>query len=151
MIKGEMKRTIIVEIISFLFVFLFVYAAVVKLVDYDAFVTQIGSSPILPGNLRFFLAFFIPVLELVAAFLYFFPPLRKQALWLSAGLMAAFTGYVFAILELAPHVPCSCGGVLESLGWTEHLVFNIFFLVLALGGIIIYVEEETHFQKQANA
>ncbi|MEG0917288.1 MAG: hypothetical protein RSF68_09775, partial [Myroides sp.] len=36
----------------------------------------------------------------------------------------AFTVYIFLILNYSPFVPCSCGGVLEDLGWWEHLWFN---------------------------
>jgi len=38
--------------------------------------------------------------------------------------MTAFTVYIFLILNYSPFVPCSCGGVLEDLGWWEHLWFN---------------------------
>ncbi|HZH70563.1 MAG TPA: MauE/DoxX family redox-associated membrane protein [Flavobacteriaceae bacterium] len=34
-------------------------------------------------------------------------------------------------------MPCSCGGVLEQLGWTEHLAFNIGFMGLGVVGILI--------------
>src|SRR5690606_12191987 len=39
-------------------------------------------------------------------------------------------------------IPCSCGGVLEKMGWTEHLVFNISFIVLAFVGILLFVKRE---------
>src|SRR5690606_28267369 len=45
--------------------------------------------------------------------------------------------YIAAILNLGVFIPCSCGGVLEKLGWTEHLVFNCVFVALALVGIVL--------------
>lgn len=44
-----MKRKIAVEVICFLFVLLFVYAALNKLLEYQKFTIQIGQSPILTG------------------------------------------------------------------------------------------------------
>jgi hypothetical protein len=51
-----------------------------------------------------------------------------------------FTTYIIIITRFSPYVPCSCGGVLQKLGWTEHLVFNIVFVVLAATGIIFHVQ-----------
>jgi uncharacterized membrane protein YphA (DoxX/SURF4 family) len=59
-------------------------------------------------------------------------------------LMTMFTVYVFSILNFSNYVPCSCGGVLEKLGWEEHLVFNFAFVILAAAGIWLQtlVEDE---------
>jgi hypothetical protein len=51
--------------------------------------------------------------------------------------MTMFSGYIIAILNFSDYVPCSCGGILEKLGWTEHLAFNIAFMVLAVVGIFL--------------
>src|SRR5690606_23761035 len=46
--------------------------------------------------------------------------------------MTAFTVYIYLILNYSPFVPCSCGGILEKMGWTEHLWFNIIITLLAI-------------------
>ncbi len=51
--------------------------------------------------------------------------------------MIAFTAYIFIILNYSSYVPCSSGGILQDLGWTEHLVFNLFFVFLALIALIL--------------
>lgn len=51
--------------------------------------------------------------------------------------MTVFSGYVFYILNFDPNIPCSCGGILDSMGWTEHLIFNVAFLVLSVLGIAL--------------
>ena len=43
-----------------------------------------------------------------------------------------FTVYIIMILNFTSFVPCSCGGVLENLGWIEHLIFNSVFIILGL-------------------
>jgi hypothetical protein len=57
------------------------------------------------------------------------PVSRLKALYLSVGLMIVFTTYIILILNFSSFIPCSCGGILETLGWTEHLIFNLFFIV----------------------
>jgi hypothetical protein len=49
-----------------------------------------------------------------------------------------FTFYIVIILNFSSFIPCSCGGILEKLGWREHLIFNIFFLFLALAAAVLF-------------
>src|SRR5690606_7657944 len=53
-----------------------------------------------------------------------------------------FTAYIVIILNFTEFIPCSCGGVLEDLGWTEHLIFNIVFILLAAVGILLLQKQE---------
>lgn len=61
--------------------------------------------------------------------------------------MAMFTTYIFIILNFSTFVPCSCGGILEKMGWTEHLIFNISFLLLAVLGIFLSTEKKEEHNK----
>jgi hypothetical protein len=49
--------------------------------------------------------------------------------------MFLFTIYVGLMISFAPHLPCSCGGVIKQMSWKQHLTFNTFFTALALFGI----------------
>lgn len=129
-------KGIVIEVICFLFILLFVYAAVSKLADVQKFQVQIGQSPLLT-NIAGFTAWFIPIIEIVVAFLLAWPRLRLYGLYGAFALMVMFTAYIIAILSFSEHIPCSCGGVLEKLGWTEHLIFNIVFIALAAIGILL--------------
>ncbi len=42
-----MKRSAIIEMVSLLFVLLFLYTAISKLLDYSVFTEQMGASPVL--------------------------------------------------------------------------------------------------------
>lgn len=128
------KNTI--GIISYLFVFLFIYAAVSKLLDYNDFSIKIGQSPLL-SPFAGFLAIGVPVLELIIAAGLLLPRWRTTSLFASLCLMTSFTVYIFIILNFSSYIPCSCGGILESLGWTEHLIFNSGFVILAIIAIIL--------------
>ena len=135
-----MKRKIAIEIISFMFILLFVYAALNKLIDYQKFVIQIGQSPLLTG-LGPSIAWIVIAAEVTISILLIIPTTRLAAFYLAFGIMMMFTAYIFAILNFSSHIPCSCGGVLEKLGWGEHLIFNIIFIVLGLTGIILQTLE----------
>jgi uncharacterized membrane protein YphA (DoxX/SURF4 family) len=136
-----MKKTVITEIISFLFIVLFVYAAMNKLLDVEKFRVQIGQSPLLT-TMAPFVAWLIPISEIIIAIMLAIPRIRIVGMYFSFSMMVMFTAYIVAILSLSDHIPCSCGGVLEKLGWTEHLVFNIAFILLALTGIILSADSE---------
>ena len=131
----KMKRKIAIEVISLLFIFLFTYAAVNKLLDYQKFTVQIGLSPLLTG-FSGFIPWMVISFELIISVFLLVPKFRLYALFASFSLMTMFTAYIVAILKFSSFVPCSCGGVLEKLGWLEHFIFNSVFVVLALLGII---------------
>jgi uncharacterized membrane protein YphA (DoxX/SURF4 family) len=129
-----MKKINLLDIITFAFVALFIYAASSKLLDFEAFRAQIGKSPLIMSYAGT-IAWLIPSIEIVVALLFLFPRLQYIALYLSYSLMLLFTLYISFILMFSPYVPCSCGGILSSLGWKEHLVFNVTFTLLAIVGV----------------
>ncbi|MDO6761883.1 hypothetical protein Q4566_16875 [Tamlana sp. 2_MG-2023] len=124
------------EIICFLFIFLFSYAAISKLLDYSLFKIQLGQSPLLTAFAGW-VAWVIPSIELITVIMLVIPKLKLVALYGCLSLMSLFTWYIFAILNFSEYVPCSCGGILDKLGWQEHLVLNISFIILAIIGILI--------------
>lgn len=132
----QKHKDFIISSIGYLFILLFTYAAISKLNTYDTFKIQIGQSPILTAQSSL-LVWMVPVMELLTAFLYVIPRFRLWAFHLSLSLMVMFTVYIFLILKFSPYIPCSCGGVLNNLGWTEHLIFNIVFVLLAIAGIYL--------------
>ena len=134
-------RPWIVDIICLLFVVLFTYAAVSKLLEFEKFRAQLGQSPLLTAFADM-VVWTIPAVELAISLLLFVPRFRLGALYASLSLMTLFTAYIVAILYFSPYVPCSCGGILEKLGWTEHLVFNLLFIALAIAGIVLYTTPE---------
>src|SRR5688572_24360142 len=125
------KKRIIPDVAGPLLILLFAYAAASKLMIYNKFVVQIGQSPILAG-ISPWLAWLIPAVELITCILLLLPAWRLIGFYAATILMAVFTLYIVAILTLSPEVPCSCGGILDQMGWKSHLVFNIVFTGIAL-------------------
>ena len=129
--KSTSLREGIVSLIATLYILLFAYAAVSKLIDYENFHRQLAMSPVLTSHASW-LSWLVPVLELLLATLLAFPKTRTSGMYGSLCLMAAFTVYIYLIMNYASHVPCSCGGILEDMGWMEHFYFNLGFMALAL-------------------
>ena len=128
------KRNLMVEIISYLFIILFVYAAVSKLLDFEQFKAQIGQSSLLNAFVVY-VTWGVPVIEILVSLLFFLPKLRLAGLWASFTLMVIFSTYIIFVLNFADSIPCSCGGVIASLSWSQHLIFNMGFMFLAILGI----------------
>jgi len=123
-----------VEIISYLFIILFIYAAVSKLLDFEQFGAQIEQSSLLNAFVVY-VTWGVPVVEILVSLLFFFPKLGLAGLWASFTLMVIFSTYIIFVLSFADSIPCSCGGVIASLSWSQHLIFNIGFMFLAILGI----------------
>ncbi len=129
-------KSIFLELICLLFILLFVYAAVSKFLVFDEFKVQIGQSPVLTAYTDW-VVWIVPAIEILISLMLVISQFRLPALYAAFTLMVMFTSYIFIILNFSDFVPCSCGGVLEKLSWTEHLIFNIIFVVLAFIGVLI--------------
>lgn len=140
-LRPQLKNSLI-EIASYLYVLLFVYASVSKILDFENFQVQLGQSPLLSAFAGV-AAYAVVVGELGISLLLVIPRLRIIGLYLSVALMAMFTTYIIIILNFSSFIPCSCGGILENLGWTEHLIFNIVFVVSGAFAIVLSGIEKT--------
>ena len=130
------KKNTLIEIIMMLYVILFLYTGISKLMDYSLFKEQITTSPLLVPVAPY-VAVLLPWIEFATAVLLFVPKWRLKGLYASLVLMVVFTGYVIGILLFNDKLPCSCGGILQDLSWKQHLVFNGLFIALAITAIIL--------------
>ena len=146
-----------VSIIEYLFITLFIYTGFSKLLDLDTFQFQTHRSPYLE-NISSFVSYTIPTAELLVVLAIviskfrnlpnegrIFQWLRKNGtklenlgLYGALFLMALFTDYVRDMLNKSSYLPCSCGGILSSMSWDTHLVFNSIFTTLAIAGIVLF-------------
>jgi uncharacterized membrane protein YphA (DoxX/SURF4 family) len=147
-----MKKQFVADFIASLFILLFVYAALSKLLDYDEFRVQVSKSPLLTAYSGWVI-WLVPAVEIAIALLLAIPRWRLPALYASFTLMVTFTAYIVAILHFSDFIPCSCGGILQNMSWNQHLVFNIVFIILALTGVLLYFSkyEQTGRQGRTNA
>src|ERR1022692_1227100 len=123
------------DIAACLLIFLFIYAAISKLLDYQKFRVQLGQSPLLT-SFAGYVAWVIPSIEIIVAVMLAVQRLRLTAFYLSFSLMTMFTAYIIAITKFSDYIPCSCGGILQNMTWNEHLMFNICFVLLSGAAVL---------------
>lgn len=129
-------RTTITETIVILFIILFLYTGISKLMDYSVFKEQIAVSPIL-HPVAPIIAGTLPWMEFIVATLLVIPRWRLKGLYVSLALMISFTLYIIYMLLFYKDLPCSCGGVIQLLSWDQHIIFNGLFILLALTGVLL--------------
>ncbi|WP_053058401.1 MauE/DoxX family redox-associated membrane protein [Pedobacter sp. BMA] len=125
---------VIINILSGLLILLWVYVALSKLSDFHAFQWQMRNQ-VFSRELATLISYVLPGIEMVVAALLFFESSRMAGFLVSAFMLFVFSGYILLIvLHVFPRVPCSCGGVLKSMGWNVHLWFNLAYLLFASWG-----------------
>lgn len=132
-----MKKEYYIQVCRYLLIVLWIYAAGSKLWSYSAFKIQLSRQP-LPGWSAPILQWLLPLTELVAVALLCFQRSIRAGFSLSSVLMTSFTIYVgLGLLHVYNKVPCVCGGILGKMGWSDHFIFNSFFLLLSLIGMLL--------------
>jgi hypothetical protein len=130
------KAVLIVDIISAVILLLFLYTAVSKLLDYQHFKSVMIMSPLL-HPFAGIIAWVLPISEIAIVLLLLFPKTKLNGLYTAFVAMVIFTIYIIYMILFTPRLPCSCGGVLKSLTWTQHIFFNLFLLLLTGVAIIL--------------
>lgn len=132
----QARKGMIVEVISALYILLFLYTALSKSFDISSTEKVLKRTP---GFADFAIigAWSVVVVEYLIAVLLFYAKTRKIGLFASMILMTVFTGYIAYMNAFVPNLPCSCGGVISKMTWNEHLVFNIIFIILAFWGLLL--------------
>ena len=156
MTANRIKTTqVLIELFSGLLALLFLYTSMSKFLDFKESTGAMLNQPF-PKWLGYGLAWAVPITELliVIAFVisaFKFEKLRTISLWASFVLMSLFTIYIAAILlHFFDKIPCSCGGGIRQLTWGQHLLFNLFFVLIALVAIILRKKETTKEQPYAD-
>jgi len=126
----------VIDTISALFILLFVYTATSKLLSYQSSLNNLKSSPLI-GFAASFLGWGIPLVELSISALLLLPRFRKTGLVFSFALLTLFTAYIAYMLLTSSHLPCSCGGIINTLSWRQHLWLNVFLALLAATAIYL--------------
>lgn len=124
------KKSTLVEIIAHLFIILFLYTGIAKLMEFDVFQEQLADNPLL-APVASIVAIGLPITEFIICFLLFFPRFRLKGLYAAFILMVLFTAYVAILMTTSKELPCSCGGIMEALSWKGHLIFNSIMILLS--------------------
>lgn len=128
-------RKVFIQITVLVFVALWAYTALNKLFSFELFQTQLGQSPLLKSGHKV-ISLLVPITEMALVALLLFEKTRQAGLWLSAALLLIFTVYLTIIVSSydASELPCTCGGFISSMSWTQHIIFNSGLMLLAVLG-----------------
>src|SRR6266542_2691309 len=134
--NNKLKSTLSTLIIT-LFVFLFTYTAVSKILHHNLFLITLIQSPILYSQATI-ISWLLPIVELLTVVLLIIKKTQRIGMYITFTLMLIFSAYVLYLLVFIPNLPCSCGGVLQSLTWNQHLILNLLLSFLALSEILLF-------------
>lgn len=129
-------KEIIVDIISYLFIFLFIYTAYSKGMDFGTFAKSLGRYSLMESYADQ-IAWLVIAAEVFVSGLLLFPKTRRLGLTASLILKLMFTVALLIMVFTMDTQFCSCGGVLNSMGAKEHIWFNVGFIALAIIGIML--------------
>ncbi|WPV64864.1 MauE/DoxX family redox-associated membrane protein [Chitinophaga sp. LS1] len=131
------KEYAVITIVSLLGL-LFMYAAVVKAMDYGLFLADMSKSPLLVKYDKQLLGPGVLGIEFLIVALLSFAATRKSGLFLSFFAMLLFTLYLSTLYFFYTNIPCSCGGILGKMSYPAHIAFNAGFTLLAATGVLLY-------------
>ena len=132
-----MKRKLIVEVIAFLLMLLYLFASVSKWLTFRTFTNDINNQPF-PNGLTPWIIYSVPPLQVAIVFALMFERTRTLGFYASLILMSVYSVYTAAVLlKFFDYVPCSCGGIIRNLTWSQHLFLNLFFVALSIAGIVL--------------
>lgn len=129
-IKNQLKN-----ITCYVLVFLFTYTAISKLIGHVSFLSSILQSPLIRYQATW-LSWLIPVIELLIVAMLLFDKYKNRGLQFSLVLMTIFTLYIAYMVLFVPHLPCSCGGILQQLSWSNHILLNSAFIILIIASLL---------------
>jgi len=125
--------------VSGFIVILFAYTGVNKFLSQDNFVFQMQLVPVeIIQKSAIYLGWIVPILELLIIAIIIPDKTRFIALISSFVLMLIFEGYIIWMRSTGLELPCPCGGIISSMSWVAHMIFNI--IVIILLAVAIYFE-----------
>ena len=144
---SDHSRERVITCVRFICMFLFLYTAYAKLVDHNRFFNGLTRVHIING-FALYISWMVPIAEILIFILLLFPRTAKLGLYAFISSMTLFTGYIISALIWEKTLPCHCGGIIEKLSWTQHLWFNLAFILLALFGVrLINLQKFKNYKK----
>lgn len=136
-------REKLIQVITISFILLWSYAAFSKLADMDKSRSEMLNQ-VFPTWMADVFYWLIPTIELGLCVLLVLTKTKLAGLYGSLILMISFTLYIAIVMTgIFGRIPCSCGGILSNMSYGTHLIFNLFFVALALLAIIIVKRRAT--------
>ncbi|MCU7693449.1 outer membrane beta-barrel family protein [Haoranjiania flava] len=120
------------SVVLFTISLLFVYTGISKLADIPAFSASLQKSILIPAGMVGFISIALPLLEIALPLLFLFKKTGKASIYIALLSMCVFTLYTILLYYFSPDIPCSCGGIVDSLSWPAHIFINVFLTAMLL-------------------
>ena len=133
---ADKAKEVIVDIITYLFVVLFVYTATDKFWKIESFQIFMSRLDLFHYTGKY-VALMIPSSEVFISVLLLIHKTRRLGMFLSLSLMTVFTAYLIYMKLTAEVLPCHCGGAISSLSWVQHIWFNIILILMSVAALIL--------------
>lgn len=130
------------QFIRFLLMFLFLYTGYIKIIEFDTFGITLLKSNLINDSFVPFLQYFLPTFEILIVISLFTDKLYKTGLYISFFTLVLFTFYLIALNNFSLYQGCSCGGIFDELTYSNHVIVNLFFVLLNFFGIILLRQNE---------
>lgn len=122
-------------------ILLFVYTVLSKIADLNFFQYQLDNQ-VFSSTVSKMLFYLLPISLILAVALLYIERYRMIGFIYSFGLLGIFTIYILLIIrDYFDRIPCICGGVITTISWKGHFVFNLFFLGIAVLGFVYLIKE----------
>ncbi|WP_394678503.1 MauE/DoxX family redox-associated membrane protein [uncultured Sphingobacterium sp.] len=125
------------DLIIYGYAFMYMYTGWAKFMNMATFISGNSKIPYL-GAYAKLIGYGIPALEIVLAILLIVPVywIKRFALRTATLLMGTFTIYLCLMVRFVENKLCHCGGVIESMGWKTHIVFNLIWLIAGIFALV---------------
>jgi len=131
-----MKKVSIIELISLLFIFLFLYTAVSTIVNYDSFKLHLAQSTLTKDH-AYLLSRLIPALELMTVGLLSYSPTRITGLIMSLKMTIIFTAHSAYMLMNHEHLSSGYIRILSVCSWKQHILFGCILMAVAMAATVL--------------
>lgn len=140
-------RETTIQFITISFILLWSYAAFSKLVDLDKSRSEMLNQ-VFPIWIAEILYWLVPTIEIGLCALLIFTKTRLMGLFGSLILISSFSIYIaITMAGIFGRIPCNCGGILSKMSYGTHLIFNLFFVLLAFIAVILSKRKYSVFNK----
>ncbi|MBS1605323.1 MAG: hypothetical protein JST42_21845 [Bacteroidetes bacterium] len=126
------KHGYLITFLQCLVFFLFLYSGITKTMGFGLFVNGLDKSLFFDDFDTRIIGMLVIGAEFAIPVLLFFEATVLYGYLLSFVLLLLFTAYILLMFLLSPYLPCSCGGLIESLSWRQHVFFNVAFMGISL-------------------
>jgi hypothetical protein len=102
--------------------------------EHEKFVLGLSKVKFIGSN-AIWVSWVVPASEIAVSILLIHPVTQRHGLFGFASLMVLFTLYILSMLLWAEKLSCHCNLIIEKFSFSQHLVFNVAFIVLALSAL----------------